>query len=197
MSRSSSRAQGQAHTGVRDVLAGIVAEPHVLLQRWNWKSAVVSALIRATIFFTANLPGGTKAAVAAFSTEIVLRLATSGFYGGLTQELGRIEPEWKAMLAATVALPVLSHGLELAVHAMRGTPALLVSAGASAVFTVLSTSFNVFAMRRGALTTGDGSQPLHHDLRRMPALIAEFVAVPAGSAWRRLLAHAARPARWN
>jgi len=31
----------------------------------------------------------------------------------------------------------------------------------------------------------------------MPALIAEFVAVPAGSAWRRLLAHAARPARWN
>lgn len=179
------------------MLAGLVSEPHLLLRRWNWKSAVVSALIRSTIFFTANLPGGREAAVAAFSTEIVLRLATSGFYGGLTQELGRIEPEWKAMLAASVALPVLSHGLELVVHALRGTPELALSVGASAVFTVLSTSFNVFAMRRGALTTGDGSQPLHRDLLRIPALIADFVTLSAASAWRRLVAHAERPARWN
>ena len=106
-----------------------------------------------------------------------LRLATSGFYGGLTQELGRVEPEWKGMLAATVVLPLLSHGLELLVHVLRGTPDLVISILASACFTAISTSFNVFAMRRGALVTGRDSEPLHRDLRRMPTLIAAFVVV--------------------
>ena len=61
-----------------------------------------------------------------------------------------------ACVSATVILPLVSHGLEIVVHLARGTPELLVSILASASLTVLSTSFNVFAMRRGALTTGEG-----------------------------------------
>jgi hypothetical protein len=167
------------------VLRDIAAHPVQLLHRWNWKSACASAAVRSTIFFTANLPSGRSAALAAFMTEIALRLATSGFYGGLTQRLGAIEPERQAVLAATVILPLVSHGLEVAVHLARGTPELLVSILASAALTVLSTSFNVFAMRRGALTTGAGSQPLHRDLLRMPSLIVGFACAPACSAWRR------------
>lgn len=167
------------------VLRDIAAHPRQLLLQWNWKSACVSAAVRSTIFFAANLPSGRSAAMAAFMTEIWLRLATSGFYGGLTQRLGTIEPEWQAVLAATVILPLVSHGLEIAVHLGRGTPDLLVSILASASLTVLSTSFNVFAMRRGALTTGAGSQPLHRDLLRMPSLIGGFVCAPACAAWRR------------
>lgn len=164
--------------------------PVRLLTRWNWKSAVISAVIRAAIFFAANLPYGRAAAWAAFSTEIWFRLATSGFYGGLTQELGRVEPEWRGMLAATIALPMISHTLELSVHLVRGTPALLPSILASMAFTVLSTSFNVFAMRRGALVTGSGSQPLHRDLMRMPASMARFGSAPLVAIWRLV---AARP----
>ena len=138
--------------------------------------------MRASIFFAANLPSSRDAAWAAFSTEICLRLATSGFYGGLTQELGRVEPEWEGMLAAMVVLPLLSHSLELLVHALRGTPQLFISILASTCFTAISTSFNVFAMRRGALVTGRDSEPLHRDLRRMPRLVAAFVgALLAGS----------------
>ncbi len=158
--------------------------PLRLVMRWNWKSAVISAVIRAAIFFAANLPSGRTAAWAAFSTEIWLRLATSGFYGGLTQEFGRVEPEWQGMLAATIALPLIAHTLELCVHAVRGTPALLLSILASMAFTVFSTSFNVFAMRRGVLITGGGSQPLHRDLMRMPALIARFASTLLIAAWR-------------
>ncbi len=175
-----------AGTTWSEVLGELVQHPLQLLTQWNWKSACVSAAVRATIFFTANLPSGRSAAVAAFTTEIWLRLATSGFYGGLTQRLGRIEPEWQAVLAATVILPLVSHGIEVAVHLARGTPELLVSILASASLTVLSTSFNVFAMRRGALITGEGSQPLHRDLLRMPSLFASFLRAPACAAWRRL-----------
>ncbi len=169
------------------VLRDIATHPLELLHQWNWKSACLSAAVRSTIFFAANLPSGRSAAVAAFTTEIWLRLATSGFYGGLTQRLGAIEPEWQAVLAATVILPIVSHGLEIAVHLARGTPELLVSILASAALTVLSTSFNVFAMRRGALTTGAGSQPLHRDLLRLPWLIVCFVLAPARAAWRRII----------
>lgn len=169
------------------VLTDLALHPVHLLRHWNWKSACVSAGVRSSIFFAANLPSGRSAAVAAFTTEICLRLATSGFYGALTQRLGRIEPEWQAVLAATVILPLVSHGLEIAVHLARGTPELLVSILASAAFTVLSTSFNVFAMRRGALTTGDGSQPLRKDMMRMPSLVAAFLSVPLSAAWRCLV----------
>ena len=178
--------QSPHETTALAVLRNIANHPVQLLRQWNWKSACVSAAVRSTLFFTANLPSGRSAAIAAFTTEIWLRLATSGFYGALTQRLGRIEPEWQAVLAATVILPLVSHGVEIAVHLMRGTPELLVSILASASLTVLSTAFNVFAMRRGALVTGDGSQPLHRDLRRMPLLIACFLSVPAIAAWRRI-----------
>jgi len=171
-------------TDLASVLSDLGRHPVRLLERWNWKSALVSALIRSAIFFSTNLSRGRSAAWAAFTTEIVLRLATSGFYGGLTQELGRVEPAWTAMVAAMVALPLLSHGLEFAVHAWRGTPALLVSISASAAFTVLSTAFNVFAMRRGALITGPGAEPLLLDLRRMPRLLAAFLASPAIAVWQ-------------
>jgi hypothetical protein len=166
---------------VAAVIAGLVRHPGRLLQQWNWKSAVVSALLRASIFFTVNLSSGRDAAKAAFVTEVCFRLATAGFYGGITSAFRLVEPEWKGMLAAILILPVVSHSLELLVHTLRGTPELAASILASVAFTVLSTSFNVFAMRRGALITGAGSEPLYRDLMRMPALCVAFVRLPLGA----------------
>ena len=163
----------------------LVHRPGTLLRRWNYKSAVVSAMIRSSIFFAANLPAGRDAARAAFLTEIALRLATSGFWGAITQELGQVEPEWQAIAAALVVVPLASHGLEAAVHILRGTPELLASLGASVAFTVVSTVFNVYAMRRGALVTGPGSAPLYRDLLRMPALLMSFVSTPLSYLARR------------
>ena len=180
-------------TTVAAVIADLTRHPARLLNQWNWKSAVVSALLRASIFFTVNLPSGRDAARAAFVTEICFRLATSGFYGGITSAFRLVEPEWKGMLAAMLILPVVSHSLELLVHALRGTPELAASILASVAFTVVSTSFNVFAMRRGALITGAGSEPLHRDLMRMPALCVAFVRLPLGALGRAV--RACRPVR--
>jgi hypothetical protein len=41
--------------------------------------------------------------------------------------------------------------------------------------TMVTTSFNLFAMRRGALIVGEGAHSLLADLRRLPRLIVAFV----------------------
>ncbi len=145
-----------------------------LVVRWNWKAALLSALIRATIFLT-NLVAGWHAAVMAAAAELVLRSATSGFYGGVTEAFSAASPLWAAMTVSIIGLPLLSHSLELLVHWLRGTPNLLLSVGVSMSFTAVSSAFNLYAMRQGVLTTGHGSKSLLEDLGQVPALLFSFV----------------------
>ena len=161
-----------------------------VVRRWNWKSAVLSAVVRATLFFAANLSAGPDAARAAFLTEIVFRCSTAGFYGAVTQAFREAQPPLAGTLAAMFILPITTHLLELVVHWLRGTVRLADSIELSIAFTALSTAFNLFAMRRGALVVGEDSQPMWSDLRRMPLLTAAFVVVLFRGPWqlaRRLL----------
>jgi hypothetical protein len=137
---------------------------------------VVSTALRAPIFFFVNLAAGPKAAFGALLTELVLRSLTSGIYGSLTEALRDAEPVWLAGLTASVLMPVANHSLELLVHWLRGTPKLATSILASMCFTVFSTLFNLYVMRRGALLVGKNQASLAHDLRRMPRLIIGFLA---------------------
>jgi hypothetical protein len=146
-----------------------------VFRRWNWKAAVFSSLFRANLFFSANLSAGRRAALAAAATELVFRFATSGFYGALTQSFRRVQPAWAAAVTVAVMLPLVSHSGEFLVHWLRGTVNLRTSIIASICFTALSTVFNWFVMRRGALVVGDGEASIWTDLARMPALIGEFL----------------------
>lgn len=162
------------------VLRLIVRHPvSLVVRRWNHKSAVVSAVCRAALFFAVNLSAGIDAAKAAMVTELLFRFATAGFYGAITQAFRASEPHHLALLTTLVVLPGLAHSAELVVHWLRGTAELQASFGASVIFTCVTTSFNLFAMRRGALTVGEGSTSLFHDLRRLPGLISAFAL-----AWR-------------
>ena len=80
--------------------------------------------------------------------------------------------------------------MEFVVHWLRGTRNLVPSVTASVIFTALSTLFNLYAMRRGALIVGSGRGSLLEDLRRMPGLVLDFILLIP----RRLLAGAARVA---
>ena len=169
---------GKTGVSVGEVLLQFVREPgKYLIARWNWKSAVMSSLFRALIFFVVNLTAGWRAAVAAMSTELVYRGITSGFYGALTEGFSDAEPVWAAALAAMVVLPLTGHSLELLVHWLRGTQKLVPSITASVIFTAFSTLFNVYAMRRGALIVGKGRGSLVDDLKRMPRLVLDFILV--------------------
>jgi hypothetical protein len=126
------------------------------------------------LFFVVNLGAGLDAAGSAMVAEFTLRAVTAGFYGALTQTFASLQPAWVATLAASLLLPVTAHSVEFAVHYVRGTPALAASIGASAAFTVISTQFNLYAMRRGVLIVGAGSLTLAGDLRRLPLVVAGF-----------------------
>ena len=159
-----------------------------LVRRWNWKSALTSALIRATIFFSVNIRSGWRAGLSAMLTELVFRGLTSGFYGSLTQAFRRAEPAWAAAVTAMILLPIFSHMLEFLVHWLRGTTNLKTSIVASVAFTVISTLFNLFAMRRGVLVVGEpteaGKPPsLGQDFSRMPRVILDFLLVLPRTLW--------------
>jgi hypothetical protein len=162
---------------VGQVLREIIRHPVARVGRcWNWKSALLSSAFRAQIFFVANLGAGLDAARAAMLTEFVFRALTAGFYGALTQNFRHATPRWLATVTALILLPVATHSIELLVHWLRGTERLAASIALSALFTVISTLFNLFAMRHGVLIVGEGRGTLLSDLRQMPRLIVLFVA---------------------
>jgi hypothetical protein len=172
-------------TSLAGVLRWILTDPwDALGRRWNYKSALLSAAMRASVFLAVNLSAGLDAAVSAGQVEFVFRFATAGFYGALTQAFRRVDPPHHGTAAAGVLLPVVAHTLEYLVHRWHGTPALAGSIAASIVLTAVSTSFNLFAMRRGALVVGDEGRSLASDLAAMPRLFAAFVAAIARSCVR-------------
>lgn len=148
---------------------------------WNWKSAVASSCCRAAIFFSINLPAGMDAALAAMQTEFIYRAVMAGFYGSLTQYFARLQSERTATRAATVIVPGIAHVVELGVHLWADTAVLGWSILGSIMFSVVTTRFNLFAMRRGVLTVGRDSATWWQDLRALPALVVAFVRPTAST----------------
>lgn len=167
-----------ARVSVAGVTLDVVKHPfEYLIRRWNWKSAAFSPVIRALIFFFTNLTAGWRAALAAALVELLYRGPTAGVYGALTQAYRQAEPPWAAGLTVMVLLPLVSHSIEAVVHFLRGTPKLGTSIFASVCFTATSTLFNLYAMRRGVLVTGGSdAASMGSDLRRIPIMIAMFIA---------------------
>lgn len=156
---------------------------NTIVLRWNWKAALLSSLFRSSVFFTANLAAGWRAAVAAMATEMAYRAVTSGFYGALTQAFSRIQPAWRAAVTAFLILPLVQHSLELLIHFLRGTPKLVVSIVASLVFTGFSTLTNLFLMRNGVFVVGEGCKTLKQDLVGLVRL-SRVLAAGLAAAWR-------------
>jgi hypothetical protein len=128
------------HLTVRQTFLPLLRRPYTyLLHRWNWKSAVLSSLLRASLFFATNLVAGLPAAIAAMKTELVFRGITSGFYGALTEAFREAEPPWEAALTVMFLLPAANHSIELLVHWLRGTQKLFPSILASVILTAFST----------------------------------------------------------
>ena len=155
-----------------------------LIARWNWKSSLFSSTLRAVVFLCANLTAGWRAATGAMLAEFLYRGISAGFYGAITQALRDAEPAWAAAVTAVAVVPLISHSIELTIHVLRGTPKIITSVIASVCFTIVSTLFNVYAMRRGALVVGAGSDSVRGDLKRVPLLICGFLAAGPAALWK-------------
>jgi hypothetical protein len=163
-----------------DVLIDLLRHPFShFVAGWNWKSATLSSICRAALFFTVNLPAGLDAGIRAMTTEFVFRAIASGVLGSATQAFRAAAPTTITTITALVVIPATGHLAEYVVHSLAGTARLGESIAVSVGFSVLTTAFNLFAMRRGALIVGHGRQSLVADVRRLPGLMAAFIKVVA------------------
>lgn len=166
----------QTSNTVGEALLSLFRHPiENLLRRWNWKSAVLSALTRGTLFFFANLGAGVSAALGAMSIESAFYITVAGFYGAATERFRRTRPAWLATLTIMVLMPTINHTLEFLLHWASGTKKLATSIIASICFSMLSAVFNLFAMRRGAFIVGAERQSLLDDFRQLPRIILDFL----------------------
>ncbi|HEY6328167.1 MAG TPA: hypothetical protein VI756_02440 [Blastocatellia bacterium] len=155
-----------------------------VLKQWNWKAALLSSVMRGSIFFSVNLFASLAAALSALGTELVFRPVISGFYAGVTQSFRSTSPSWTGTLIVIIVLPAINHVVELSIHWARGTQKLGASVVVSVLFSVLSGLFNIFAMRRNVLIVGEGRRSLLDDLRRVPLVLVAFLATPPLAVWR-------------
>lgn len=154
---------------------------YYFVRHWNWKSALFAAINRGTIFFVATMKRGRMEISIAVLVEIIFSCATAGIYAAFTQAMRFAQPAWLAACIVALGIPSALYGVDYLAHVYTGMhhvrPAVTFATGLS----VVSTLFNLFIMRRGAMIVGEESQPLWRDLIRIPLLIVQFVI--AGPLW--------------
>ncbi|MCX6597604.1 MAG: hypothetical protein NTV70_14685 [Acidobacteria bacterium] len=182
-----------AAPSVGQILQQLAAQPAKhFLGGWNWKSAAVSGLLRAVIFFATTITAGLRAALAALTIEAIYRIIASGFYGVAAQALRDARPRWQAAAVVMVVLPTVIQALELAVHWVAGTPNLMRGVAVSTAVAAFSSLFSWFAMQRGAFLVGEEARPFFEDLKRYPSLLAEFLLAGPQWLWSTLAGGSAR-----
>ncbi|MBO0727089.1 MAG: hypothetical protein J2P52_15905, partial [Blastocatellia bacterium] len=147
------------HISVPAAFADLVFNPRRLLLRWNWKTALLSACMRGTIFFVSNLSAGLNAAISAMAVEAALFATLAGFYGAMAQTFRRAQPAWAATMAVMVLAPAVNHTLEYVMHNANDTEKIAAGVVTSISLSIFSAMFNLFAMRRGVLIVGDERAP--------------------------------------
>jgi Na+/melibiose symporter-like transporter len=178
------------HQHLVHVLADLFRKPFTsLLSRFNWKTAAISAMLRAIMFFFSNLRAGHNLALKATLVEATYAIFTMGIFGAATERIRNARPAWLTGLIVWLAIPATLLFVQYHVHRFFGTPCLRTSMIASFCFAALGTGFNWFAMRRGAFLVGDPmvggphaagrNRSFAEDLRALPRLIWDFAsAVP-------------------
>lgn len=175
---------------VADVFASLLKHPAQMITRWNWKAALLGAILRASFYFTVYKASKENWVVTltAVLVELAFRFLTSGISGALIQSFRRAQPVWVATLIVTISLPVFSHSVEFFTHYAQEKYFSNVFAAAennarqkafaiSVLFSVMSALFNIFMMRHGVLLVGAGEETktLWGDMKQIPFLIWEFI----------------------
>lgn len=184
-------AKPQVSHSVLYVAKHLIRHPlRMTILRFNWKSGLLSALLRAPIFFTTYAKAGLKAAIGAALAQSVFRFLFGGVNGAIIQAFSKVEPAWHAVITVPVVLAVFSHLMEYVVQTFYDTQTGVDRKGkaiaVSIIISAISAIFNLFAMRRGALLVKDESeQSIWRDLKRMPWLAFEFLSFPLIWTWRK------------
>jgi hypothetical protein len=163
---------------VMDALLDLGVHPvRTFIYSWNWKSALLSVTLRAPVFLVATLRRGFAAMSVAVVVEALYSAAISGCYGAFVQKLRHARPAWAAGLLIVIAMPAVLFWFDYLLHLATAMPNLKGSMAAAGIFSLLSSLFNWFLMSRSSLLVGQEGHSLANDLKRMPRLIVDFLAL--------------------
>jgi len=175
------------------VLLDLVLHPvQTFYYSWNWKSALLSAMLRAPIFLVATLRQGIEAISIAVVVEAAYSAGISGCYGAFVQRLRRARPVWAAGLLIVVVFPTLLLWLDYLLHKYTRMPNLKGGMLGAGILCLLSSLFNWHLMSRNSLLVGREGHSFTSDLKRMPRLLLEFVILVPRHFFRLLRSHHVR-----
>ncbi len=182
MTPNADSGNGSPRTTVGKAVLQVLSNPfYYFILRWNWKSALFGAFNRGTIFLVATMKRGRMEMSVAVLVEILFTCATAGTYAAFTQAMRFAEPEWLGACVVALVVPGALYGADYFAHVWTGMHNVSPAVGFATGLSVVSTLFNLFIMRRGAMVVGEESQPLWRDLIRIPGLIVQFLV--AGPVW--------------
>lgn len=175
---------------IADVFLSLVRHPSQIIKRWNWKSAILGALMRSFFYFSVFLANREAwlVTLAAVMVEFSFRFFTSGISGAMVQSFRKAKPAWLAVLIVSITLPTFGHTVEFFSHYAQEqyfatvlppseNKSRQVAFAVSVLVSVISAMFNIFMMRSGVLLVGAGDETktLFGDFKRIPLLVYEFV----------------------
>lgn len=173
--RSDAQHHGRMHANRTDRLAEMLFP----LTHWNWKVAMLTAVLRGLVCVWALRHVELHARQHFGLVEAAYVLLTCGFFSALQQQSLKIRREALAWLACVVVVPLVSLGLDAALHFWLDGGRTRQLGGSAIVFTVVSATFHWHMIRNGALLVGDDAHTLAADLRRIPRLLGSYFAGPA------------------
>ncbi len=178
---------------VSGVLRNLVQHPGQIITRWNWKSALLGAVLRASFYFTVYQASRESwlVTLTAVCVELFFRFLTTGMSGAIVQSFRKAQPFWLANVIVSIMLPAFSHAVEFVTHyaqeryffdvfasTAENSVARQRAFAISVLFSVLSALFNLFAMKHGVLLVGAGEETgtLWDDIKKLPRMLGEFTA---------------------
>jgi hypothetical protein len=176
LSQQPSPSEVTAGQPVRDALFDLVRHPaQTFYYSWNWKSALLSAMLRAPIFLFATLRHGPKSISIAVLVEAGYSAGISGCYGAFVQKLRNARPRWASGLLIVVILPAVLVWFDYLLHLYTSMPNLKGGMLAAGILSLLSSLFNWYLMSRDSLLVGKEGRSFASDLKRMPRMVIDFI----------------------
>jgi hypothetical protein len=145
---------------------------------WNWKVALLTAVLRGAACVAALWNMEFHARRHFGIVEACFVLATCGFFSALQQQSLELRPEALAWLTCVVAVPLTSLGCDAGLHFWLDGPATQRLGWAGVIFTLVSATFHWHMIRNGALLVGEEEASLGTDLKRIPLLVGTYFAGP-------------------
>jgi hypothetical protein len=168
--------QQRSPSEVAAALSDLVLHPaQTFYHSWNWKAALLSAMLRAPLFLLATLRQGLEVISIAVVVEAVYSAAISGCYGAFVQKLRHARPLWASGLLILAVLPGVLLWFDYLLHLYTRMPNLKGGMLAAATLSVLSSLFNWYLMSRESLLVGAEGRSFASDLKRMPRMLIDFI----------------------